>query len=601
MIAAAMLVMVLHAGPAGAQDALAPWPSNHHRSDMPRTHVQEIDAGRTEYVVKQGGTMDGRNCRSPNSAYSPFQQTWESNRSVRMENIGQTDVINPWLSNGRNNFRTMDEIVAAAVRPDMSDPEKAYALWWQEIQYRYHWQNVDNVEVCDPVKVFNVYGFNTCGNDSICLAGLWRKAGLTKTAPCRAVGHCISQTFFDGRWHLLDGDMNAVYLLRDNRTIAGEQDVVRDRDLVRRTHTQGILAPDNNRSGDEHEAALYVFEGPVTGDRRCTEGTTMNMTLRPGEALTWRWGHLDPIRQHGNSSTKFPSTICNGRWEYRPNFDNESWRKGAISVEGITADAQGLCAEAGKTGSIVWSVRCPYVLIGGKLEVEGTGAAFSLSWDGKTWQDVNGDFDKFFTAPTPARYEYRLRCQLTAGARLKRLGITNDLQMAPLTLPEMAVGDNKFTYQDETRGQRQVRITHEWVERSASTPPQAPSAAVFPSDGGVVDGTDLVFQWKAAVDPDGDKIADYHFELSSYDDMRWPLSMSFAKFASQTADCSIPTPGTSGTFAPRMTRACGDPGARPGASSRMLLRRPSKSPSISTPVAEPGGCAGNPARSAPGQ
>jgi hypothetical protein len=538
-VAAVMLLTLLSARASGAEDALAPWSSNHHPSDVPKTHIQEITAGRVDYAVAQGGTMDGRNCRSPNSAYVPFQQTWESNRLVRMENVGTTDVINPWLSNGRNDFRNMGEIVAAAVRPGMSDREKAYALWWQEIRYRYHWQNVDNDELCDPVKVFNVYGFNTCGNDSICLAGLWRTAGLTRTAPCRAVGHCITQTFFDGRWHLLDGDMNAVYLLRDNRTIAGEQDVVRDRDLVRRTHTEGILSPDGNRGADEHEAALYVFEGAVTGERRCAEGTTMNMVLRPGEALTWRWGHLDPIKEHGNS-TRFPHTVCNGRWEYRPSFHNDAWRGGATSVDGITADAQGLRAEPGKTGSIVWNLHTPYVLVGGTLDVEGRGATFSISWDGRTWQDVNGDFDKFFTAPTPARYAYRLRCQLAGDARLKRLGIVNDLQMAPLALPEMAVGDNTFTYRDETRGERKVRITHEWVERSASTPPDAPPAAVFPPDGGVVDGTRLVFQWTPARDADGDRIADYHFELSDYDDMRWPLSMSFAKFGSKTADAGKP-------------------------------------------------------------
>jgi hypothetical protein len=32
-----------------------------------------------------------------------------------MENLGDTDVVNPWLSNGRNKFRTVEEIVASAV------------------------------------------------------------------------------------------------------------------------------------------------------------------------------------------------------------------------------------------------------------------------------------------------------------------------------------------------------------------------------------------------------------------------------------------------------------------------------------------------------
>ena len=134
-------------------------------------------------------------------------QTWESNRSVRMENVGQIDVVNPWLSNGRNNFRNVEEIVASAVTPGMTEAEKAFALWFQEIQYRHHSPG-DNNELGDPVKVFNVYGYNTCGNDSICLATLWHKAGL-KAAPARALGHCISQAFYDNRWHFYDGDMHS--------------------------------------------------------------------------------------------------------------------------------------------------------------------------------------------------------------------------------------------------------------------------------------------------------------------------------------------------------------------------------------------------------
>ena len=59
--------------------------------------------------------MDGTNCRSPIGVGMmdgpAIEQTWESNRAVRLENVGETDVVNPWLSNGRNSFRTLDEIV----------------------------------------------------------------------------------------------------------------------------------------------------------------------------------------------------------------------------------------------------------------------------------------------------------------------------------------------------------------------------------------------------------------------------------------------------------------------------------------------------------
>jgi hypothetical protein len=536
-----LLVLLLAAS---GQVRIAP-ASDRHPTDVPKKHVQEINSGKTEYLVVQGGTMDGQNCRSPQGVWQPFQQTWESNRSVLMENVGQTDVINPWLSRGGDDFRTLDAIVATAVVPGMTDAEKSRALWWQQIQYRYHFEG-DNDELLDPVKVFNIYGHNTCGNDSICLAGLWHKAGLP-VAPARLVGHCVSQVRYDGSWHLMDGDMHSIYLLRDNETVAGEQDLVRDHDLIRRTHTQGILQPDG-RAGDEWESSIYVFEGTVTGDRDTRGGTGMNMTLRPGESLMWRWGHLAPVRYHGERPPRFPETICNGRWVYHPDFTTPIWRSGAKLVEAASADGDALVAQKGKTGVVVWTMRSPYVFVGGHLDFEGAGAKFAISWDGRSWEDVGSDFDRFFGPRGKARYLYHLKCRLSGQARIHNLQITNDLQMAPLTLPGMTIGENRFRYMDESPGNRRVRLTHEWVERSESRAPLAPSEPIFPPRGGQTGGTDFAFRWKPATDPDGDRIADYHFELSSRPDMKWPLSMSFAKLISKTADAgqaryTLPGPG----------------------------------------------------------
>jgi hypothetical protein len=349
------------------------------------------------------------------------------------------------------------------------------------------------------------------------------------------VGHCVSQAFFDGRWNLFDGDMHSMYLLRDNRTVACEQDLVRDHDLVKRSHTQGILNPDR-RANDEWEASIYVFEGKPEGDRNCATGTTMNMVLRPGESITWRWGHAGPVKYHGGSKPRYPDLICNGLWEYRLDFSGDLWKKGTAAVEGVQAVGGELTAAGAKPGSVVWAVRSPYVLVGGRLEVEGRGAKFSLSWDGKSWQEAGPDLDSFFPPGGPARYEYRLRCELGAGARLRRLGIVNDLQMAPLALPAMAVGENQFVYTDQSPGGRKVRITHRWVERSASRPPGASPAPAFPPDGGEAEGTAVVFRWLPAKGPDGDRVADYHFELSDRPDMRWPLSTNFYKLISNTPD-----------------------------------------------------------------
>src|SRR5688500_17735977 len=75
---------------AGANHTLPPWGAKSHPTDAPKRHVEKVAVGRHVYVVRQGGTMDGANCRSPigvgMSDGPAIEQTWESNRAVRLEN-----------------------------------------------------------------------------------------------------------------------------------------------------------------------------------------------------------------------------------------------------------------------------------------------------------------------------------------------------------------------------------------------------------------------------------------------------------------------------------------------------------------------------------
>src|SRR5262249_36614555 len=88
-----------------ATEALEPWASDRHPKDLAGKHTEEVTTAKLEYRIRHGGTMDGTNCRSPvGGSFGVWEQSWESNRAVRMENVGDTEVINPWLSNGRNNF-----------------------------------------------------------------------------------------------------------------------------------------------------------------------------------------------------------------------------------------------------------------------------------------------------------------------------------------------------------------------------------------------------------------------------------------------------------------------------------------------------------------
>ena len=212
----------------------------------------------------------------------------------------------------------------------------------------------------------------------------------------------------------------------------------------------------------------------------------------------------------------------------------------------------------------------------------------------------------FFPPAGPARYRYFLKCELSASAKLKSLSIQNDLQMAPLTLPGMGVGTNSFTYTDRSPTGRQVRITHEWVERSASRPPEVPAEPIFPPAGGDAAGTAIVFQWQPARDPDGDAIADYHFELSesrrhevaALDELRQAASRGRPTPARPATRClgpaySIPTRNTSGTsgrddkgrlgtLEPDLELHAARPGPSKGRHPRVRPRAQPRRPSLET-------------------
>jgi hypothetical protein len=498
--------------------------------DVDRLHVEDIRDARREYVVTQGGTMDGDTCRSPvGGGFGIWEQSWESNRALRLENVGETDVINPWVSNGRNDFRSLREIVAGALKPGMSEREKAIALWRRQTTHRFHASAIERAEMHDPVKVYNVYGYTTCGDDSVCLAALWHEAGFA-SRPARMPGHCVPQVFFDGGWHLLDGDMRNFYLLRDNATIASERDLVRDHDLVKRAHGGGLLDP-SRRVDNEKAAALFVYEGDAPGERpSSSRGATMNMTLRPGEALAWRWDRREPVKYHGRADLgAWPGAvrnIRNGQWIYRPDFAGEAWMRAVEVMDGLRVRPGEIAAEEGKTGVVVWKMRSPYVFVGGELRTEGEGARLWVSWDGSAWRETERNLDPLFPSDGPARYEYWIKCELPPGARLTRLEVLNDLQMAPLAMPAMVVGENRFVYTDASPGARRVRLTHEWVESSRSTPPAAP-------DGGRFDG--LAFRWSPAPES--------HFELSDRADFAWPLSSNFERLLRGTSTYPLPCAG----------------------------------------------------------
>jgi hypothetical protein len=516
------------------------------------------------YNIVQGGMIDGKMCTTLPGVWEPYEQTWESNRRLRMENVGATPVINPWLIIGPIDFFSQQTIANSVVKGLSTDREKALAIFYFYITHRYHKGNGDNGSQGDVSQALNVFGFNTCGNSTLCMSDLLEKAGVRDCIFSHCPGHCVPQAFFDGKYNTLDGDMATIMLLRDNHTLASELDLIRDHDLIKRVHQYGIMSPMDPLRNNEDYAQYYTWEGKTTVRLKGWNWWTMGMVLRPHEAIEWRWGHETPVKYHGDMTgypPMSPDTIYNGLWEYTPDFKNDAqWRAGATVTNIANRDGV-LSAEDGGTGAIVWPMKAPYQFVGGKLAAAGDGYIFEIGFvNPKDWKPAYtalttvADFDGRFKGRTDAVTEYWIRCILKGKSFLRSVKIQNDIELAPLAMPSMTVGNNRITYLEHTdektgaNATRHLRITHQWVERSKSRPPKSPGSSIYPANGGQSDGTDVVFRWKAAAGPDGEAITDYHFQLSDHPEMRWPLSPNFDKYISKTPDkgktCyTLPRPG----------------------------------------------------------
>jgi hypothetical protein len=148
------------------------------------------------------------------------------------------------------------------------------------------------------------------------------------------------------------------------------------------------------------------------------------------------------------------------------------------------------------------------------------------------------DLNPLFPKTDPARYQYLLRFTLQSHAKLpavvlKGFYLSSMLQMAPLAMPGLALGENQFIFTDDSPGETKARITQIWKECDSDIAIPAAPGTPSPSDGKTFSGTQVKFQWAAGAGPTP---ADYEFELSEFSDMRWVLSPNFHKLISRTAN-----------------------------------------------------------------
>ena len=544
--------------------------------------TETITSGETNYTIELGGTLDGFNTADYPATYGSsrrLQSRFEPNEYLVIENVGETEVINPRIIvNGRRNWYSVEDILAGILRPGMTDAEKAMAIWSHAASYEvqchennrrvgpYYPDEASHPsrntfrERGNPVVAANCYYCSGCQLSATNFVVLCRNAGLAARAVWMSgldefENHCVGEAWHDGSWHLYDPEARAFFLRRDNRTIASYRDLHEDPALVDRTLLGGFAREGGQGSGKNYGKYYPPHVMPV--DKSWV--STMSLTLRPGEQLVRRWDHCSKFRCGANPRNRgtLPYQLANGKWIYRPVLTPQQFWRDIVSEHNIevTAADGGTWlvhpAVAGTPALIVYKIRCPYPIVGGVV-----GGAFfrkttrdscrvSLSVHDSDWLTVwsavpVGTSRRFVSIdplllpkPTPAIRELYVKIELQSAAEptdahLTKLCFEADLQMAATSLPALSVGTNQVVYRDDSSGPRRVQIRHGWRESSATRPPSPPAVPKQPADGASVPASSLtVLTWKPADDPDGEGISAYHIQVSPRADFLQPVAPNF--------------------------------------------------------------------------
>lgn len=402
-----------------------------------------------------------------------------------------------------------EEILAAILRPGMSDQEKCEALFDYLVVRTYHHQTPERPiadallgrpsahEVAmemDAIKVLNVYGHAICGSHSWYHNYLFNAMGL----PGRidgVNGHTVPEVKYGGRWRYFDVDMMG-YVRKPDGTVASVDDIKADRSLLMNRHART-------------PSYFFKFDGPQTMWAALRDGVrfsmygrkfsahSMNLSLREGESMT-RWFRRQwapdfhyyaaplpgspynrrlgeekegPMRDATHYLFKEAGQARYGNWEvrYRPPLEKPSALDGFLSLRNVARGATTPhLRPAGGDGpsEAVLNYYSPYLCAGApgdlaRADDDRDGAVFegdfatadgsvSYSLDlGRSWVEAHRGGGPFKVDLTPAlqtRAGWQIKLAWRGpGSGLRRYASTVRGQLSPAMLP-FVDGKTRMTF-----------------------------------------------------------------------------------------------------------------------------------------------------------
>jgi hypothetical protein len=391
-------------------------------STDPRTNGRKYELVSDETFVRKTAILSATSMRSSFTIATPGNSLIRPLRTTIVNRDAQIAVVPRLTRRGDPDLSSIASILASITNKQMSDEQRAIAIWRFLVDWRYHdYPAEDRGEVHDPVKLVNVYGYGFCDDSAAAFCRLASEAGI-RARSYGLSGHVVAEAFYDNAWHMFDPD-HQVFYRNESEEVASVAELERNPQWITReprdpigSDTKIIAEIYSTRDNNRSYHADYVAP------------TVRRMVLSPGDQVVFDFQRQAKVHRRTFRNQPLPRSFANGTW--------------STTISSVEKQ----------------HVRWPYVMLGGRvianLSGVSTDASVLVSIDGRRFELATEQFegakqiasiDSWIERQPTAVYECWLKLQdaspVLDGSKPQ---LQIDFQFSPRAHARVKAGKNEF-------------------------------------------------------------------------------------------------------------------------------------------------------------